>query len=116
MASRSCTVDPSPPSRCRSPSNSVRIYRARCERFFSLTFRCPTMPATQPQFLWTRISVGLYQITLVVQSPPAGVLPCIINLGDGANPFANVLSNLTVTLIGGTSFDGAQICVDTGTP
>ncbi len=60
--------------------------------------------------------VGLYQINFVVQSPPAGLLPCVINLGDGANPYANVLSNLTVTLIGRTSFDGAQICVDTNTP
>jgi len=57
--------------------------------------------------------VGLYQINFVVQSPPAGLPPCIINLGDGANLYANVLSNLTVTLIGRTSFDGAPICVDT---
>ncbi|HXI42350.1 MAG TPA: hypothetical protein VNH83_20370 [Bryobacteraceae bacterium] len=59
--------------------------------------------------------VGLYQINFVVQSPPPGLLPCVRSLGFGANPFANVLSNLTVTLIGRTSFDGAQICVDTGT-
>jgi hypothetical protein len=60
--------------------------------------------------------VGLYQINFVVQSPPVGMLPCVRSLGFGANPYANVLSNLTVTLIGGTSFDGAQICVDTSTP
>jgi hypothetical protein len=60
--------------------------------------------------------VGLYQINFVVQSPPAGLLPCARSLAIGANPFASVLSNLTVTLIGRTSFDGAQICVDANTP
>jgi uncharacterized protein (TIGR03437 family) len=60
--------------------------------------------------------VGLYQINFVVQSPPAGLLPCVPNLDFGANPYANVFSNLTVTLIGRTSFDGAQICVDANTP
>jgi hypothetical protein len=60
--------------------------------------------------------VGLYQINFVVQSPPAGLLPCARSLAFGANPYANVLSNLTVTLIGRTSFDGSQICVDPNTP
>jgi len=32
-------------------------------------------------------------------------------VGLGANPFASVLSNLTVTVVGRTSFDGAAICV-----
>lgn len=60
--------------------------------------------------------VGLYQTNFVVQSPPAGLLPCVRSVGFGANPFASVLSNLTVTLIGRVSFDGAQICVDASTP
>jgi uncharacterized protein (TIGR03437 family) len=54
---------------------------------------------------------GLYQVNFVVPSPPAGVPPCVRSLGLGANPFANVLSNLTVTLVGRISFDGAAICV-----
>jgi uncharacterized protein (TIGR03437 family) len=60
--------------------------------------------------------VGLYQINFVVPSKPDGLLPCARSLGLGANPYANVLSNLTVTLIGRTSFDGAQICVGVPVP
>lgn len=60
--------------------------------------------------------VGLYQINFVVQPPPGGLLPCAGSQGAGANPYASVFSNLTVTLIGSTSFDGAQICVEDNTP
>lgn len=45
--------------------------------------------------------VGLYQVDFLVPSLPAGTLPC-------GGPVA---SNLTVTLVGGTSFDGAGLCV-----
>jgi len=45
--------------------------------------------------------VGLYQINLIVAQPPAGLQPC-----SGA-----VLSNLTVSVGGLNSFDGAGICV-----
>lgn len=46
---------------------------------------------------------GLYQINFVVPATPAPAVPC----GVGAGP-----SNLTVTVVGATSFDGAAICVE----
>jgi len=45
--------------------------------------------------------VGLYQINFVVPPPPAGIQAC----------FGTVQSNLTVSVGGQTSFDGAGICV-----
>ena len=54
---------------------------------------------------------GLYQINFVVPTTPAPVAPCVRSLGWGADPFAHVLTNLTVTVIGATSFDGVAICV-----
>jgi hypothetical protein len=45
-----------------------------------------------------------------------GTLPCVRSLGLGANPFASVLSNLTVTVVGRTSFDGVAVCVDPAAP
>jgi uncharacterized protein (TIGR03437 family) len=55
--------------------------------------------------------VGLYQVNFIVPPMPTGTLPCVRSVGLGANPFASVLSNLTVTVVGRTSFDGAAICV-----
>ena len=52
-------------------------------------------------------SVGLYQINFVVPPPPAGLREC-----DNIS----VNSNLTVTLMAGTSFDGAGICVKPPVP
>jgi uncharacterized protein (TIGR03437 family) len=46
-------------------------------------------------------SVGLYQMNFVIPSPPGGTLPC----SDTIN------SNLTVSFVGASSFDGAPICV-----
>jgi uncharacterized protein (TIGR03437 family) len=46
--------------------------------------------------------VGLYQINFVVPQPPAGMLAC---------SFGTVQSNLTVSVGGLNSFDGAGICV-----
>ena len=45
--------------------------------------------------------VGLYQINFVVPPPPAGITACS----------GTVQSNLTVSVGGQTSFDGARICV-----
>lgn len=46
---------------------------------------------------------GLYQINFVVPATPAPAVSC----GGGTGP-----SNLTVTVAGATSFDGAAICVE----
>jgi hypothetical protein len=48
--------------------------------------------------------IGLYQVNFLVIAPPSGILPC-------SGP---VISNLTITLTGASSFDGAGICVDLG--
>jgi uncharacterized protein (TIGR03437 family) len=60
--------------------------------------------------------VGVYQVNFKVPPLPPGTLPCVRSLGWGANPFASVLSNLTVTVVGRTSFDGAAICVGPAAP
>jgi uncharacterized protein (TIGR03437 family) len=54
---------------------------------------------------------GLYQINFVVPTTPP-VAPCAGSLGFGADPFSHVNTNLTVTVIGATSFDGVGICVE----
>jgi uncharacterized protein (TIGR03437 family) len=48
-------------------------------------------------------SVGLYQVNFQVPQPPQGTPPC----GSGVD------SNLTVTIQGFQSFDGAKLCVQT---
>jgi hypothetical protein len=53
--------------------------------------------------------VGLYQVNFVIPGPPPGTA-C-------APPIANnptIVSNLGLTLVGSTSFDGAGICVEVG--
>jgi len=49
---------------------------------------------------------GLYQINFVVPGVPAGLPPCVAGQGPGL-----VATNLTVSVGGLTSFDGAAICV-----
>jgi hypothetical protein len=62
-------------------------------------------PQLQPLFSGlTPGFAGLYQVNFIVPPPPPGTPRC-----DGEH----VASNLTVTLIGRSSFDGAQICGDT---
>ena len=48
--------------------------------------------------------VGLYQINVIVPALPAGTPPC-------DNYFHGVESNLTISVIGSSSFDGIGICV-----
>lgn len=50
-------------------------------------------------------SVGLYQVNFIIPSAPLPTFAC----GNGIN------SNLTLTIVGTTSFDGAGICVATST-
>jgi len=49
---------------------------------------------------------GLYQINFVVPAIPAGLPPCVAGQGPGL-----VNTNLTVSVGGFTSFDGAALCV-----
>jgi hypothetical protein len=57
--------------------------------------------------------VGLYQINFVVPPPPPGTPACVEPQGaPGAPPGQNIVySNLTVSVGGQSSFDGARICV-----
>ncbi len=50
---------------------------------------------------------GLYQVNFKVPTPPAGTPRCFQE---------NVLSNVTVTLLGHETFDGAQFCVKVPPP
>ena len=72
----------------------------------------PIQPTFQPVLLPTDLFfplfsglvqgyVGLYQINFVVPQPPAGISAC----------FGTVQSNLTVSVGGQFSFDGAGICI-----
>jgi uncharacterized protein (TIGR03437 family) len=59
--------------------------------------------------------VGLYQINFIVPPAPAGTPPCVdasaVPLGSNV-----VYSNLTVSVGGAFSFDGARICVAVPSP
>ena len=69
---------------------------------------CQTTPiCPQSQTIFSGLSpgfAGLYQVNFIVPSPPSGTPAC-----NGSS----VGTNLTVSLIGSTSFDGGGICVDT---
>ena len=65
---------------------------------------CSTIPTCPfiPRFAGlTPTSVGLYQINFVIPQSAQGIVAC----GPG------ITSNLTLTIVGLTSFDGAGICV-----
>lgn len=58
----------------------------------------------------TKGYIGLYQINFIVPPPPAGLTPCVNNATIAVGGLA-VVSNLTVSVGSGYSFDGAAICV-----
>jgi len=65
---------------------------------------CPLPCPVLPQPLYAGLTpgfVGLYQINFIVPPPPVGTQPCS----------GTVQSNLTVSVGGQNSFDGAGICV-----
>lgn len=69
----------------------------------------PTGP--QPIFEGTTPGyVGLYQVNFVVPPVPAGTPPCV-DTSTLQPPYNVVQSNLTVSIGGQFSFDGARICV-----
>jgi uncharacterized protein (TIGR03437 family) len=71
----------------------------------------PTGP--QPIFAGTTPGyVGLYQVNFVVPPVPAGTPPCV-DASTLQPPYNVVQSNLTVSVGGQFSFDGARICVAT---
>jgi uncharacterized protein (TIGR03437 family) len=71
---------------------------------FNVIRQIPPLPEPVPSFVGlTPGFVGLYQVNFVLPPSGAGLVPCDESLG--------VFSNLTVTLIGHGSFDGAAICV-----
>jgi uncharacterized protein (TIGR03437 family) len=80
----------------------------------ALATRPPPAGADVPQPLYAGATpgyVGLYQINFVVPPVPRGTPPC----ADIVDPSANVVySNLTVSVGGRYSFDGAGICVAVG--
>jgi hypothetical protein len=73
---------------------------------FNPNNQIPPLPVPTPLFAGLVPGlVGVYQINFILPPSGTGLLPCDQSTG--------VLSNLTVTLIGHTSFDGAAICVST---
>lgn len=72
----------------------------------------PLDPRTQPQPVFAGLSpgyAGLYQVNFVVPPPPLGTPGC--NVFQATDP-GGVATNLTVSVIGAASFDGAGVCVD----
>jgi uncharacterized protein (TIGR03437 family) len=101
----------------RAPSSPVPVPTAIAFDFrpnagpsqepFTLTERGIFSPAISPVFSgMTPGSVGLYQINIIVPTPPKGMLPC--GNPDLSPPIA---SNLTVNVGGQGGFDGVGICV-----
>lgn len=78
------------------PSKGVPLMFSVC----TTTVICPFTPMFAGL---TPGSVGLYQVNFVIPSAPQPTFAC----GNG------ISSNLTLTIVGATSFDGAGICVAT---
>lgn len=78
------------------PSRGVPLIFTTC----NTSIICPFTPAFAGL---TPGSVSLYQVNFVIPSAPQPMFAC----GPG------IASNLTLTIVGSTSFDGAGICVTT---
>jgi uncharacterized protein (TIGR03437 family) len=94
------------------PTATAKTFR------LAFNFQADTLPSAPPAIsrqgspptpLYTGLTPGypgLYQIKFVVPDVPAGLPPCASGQGPGL-----VNTNLTVSVGGATSFDGAAICV-----
>jgi uncharacterized protein (TIGR03437 family) len=84
-------------------------------QFNYLSNALPTRPNGNQAPLFTGATVGyagLYQINFVVPVPPSGTPACAAVDASQLQPGSNVVqSNLTVSIGGTFSFDGAGICV-----
>lgn len=90
--------------RPNSPPYGTLIVPSAC----TTTSQCPQI---QPAFSGlTPGYPGLYQVNFTVPDLPSGTPACSFNSAFPYYPY-KVFSNLTVSLIGSGSFDGAGICV-----
>ena len=84
-------------------------------QFNYLSNALPTRPNGSQTPLFTGATVGyagLYQVNFVVPAPPSGTPACAAVDASQLPPGSNVVqSNLTVSIGGTFSFDGAGICV-----
>jgi hypothetical protein len=117
-------TSPAVPTGSPSPSPAVRTVEMVTPNF-DYRPNAPPSPAYEPStgnpppiavpaFVGlTPGFVGLYQVNFTVPAAPAGLPACVnsARVGGGANSFAFAFTNLTVTLTGANSFDGAAICV-----
>ena len=76
------------------PSRGLPEYLTEC-------YTPPTCPNTPVFSGLTPGYAGSYQVNFVIPTPPPGTPPCGFQIA----------SNLTLTLVGSVSFDGAGICV-----
>jgi len=74
------------------------------------SFLYPTPPITSAKAYLTPGEVGLYQINVQLPDQFPQIAPCTPLFGGLLNSIG-ILSNLTITLQGPYSFDGARICV-----
>jgi uncharacterized protein (TIGR03437 family) len=91
--------------RPNAPPSGNYAYAGTCPSPVCDAIQHPVFTGLTPGF------AGLYQVNFIVPQLPTDTPAC--NYYVGPTGF-QVNSNLTVTLVGRTSIDGAGICVDTG--